>query len=84
MLQFQMLFLIKSSKAIALVVDIGSTGFVELVKKVENDGDDTTNVNTGFGIKNQANPFTTQKASEKKIFDAIASSIKSGLISMVV
>ncbi|MFL2802951.1 MAG: hypothetical protein ACJ0DD_09420, partial [Paracoccaceae bacterium] len=67
----------KAAAAVALVVDIGSTGFVELVKQIEN-ADGT--VPEAYRIKNQGdNAFTTQKASEL-MFDAISDAIISGKI----
>ena len=65
----------KAAASVALVVDIASTGFVELVKTIEK----TSTVNDPYKIENQADPFTTQKASEL-VFDAIADAIISGEI----
>ena len=60
-----------AAASVALVVDIGSTGFVELIKKIEA-AEDT--VPEAYKLLGQQNPFTTQKASEI-MFDAIADAI---------
>ena len=64
----------KAAASIALAVDIGSTGFVKLVEMIEKAGG---TVGDDYKVKNQSDPFDTQKAS-KLIFEAIADTIISG------
>ena len=64
----------KAAASIALAVDIGSTGFVKLVEMIEKAGG---TVGDDYKVKNQNDPFNTQKAS-KLIFEAIADTIISG------
>ena len=56
-----------------MVVDIGSTGFVELVKQIESN---SGSVPEAYKISEKQDPFTTQKASEL-MFDVIADAINS-------
>ena len=57
-----------------MAVDIGSTGFVKLVEMIKTAGG---TVSDDYKVRNQNDPFNTQKAS-KLIFEAIADSIISG------